>query len=373
MLRSEIHGMIDLAERLLAAGEVGVVATLFSARGSTYRPLGSMMVAGPGSMSAGGVSGGCLEEYIARHGRLLAMESRGCMLSFDTDPDAADADKPTLGCGGAIEVLVERLTVEHVNFLHDLAAAHERDVQSAACCEVIVAEDGAIQVARSAFLASPDICGTISHVGSTSSPRPPRTRLTLFQNAAGRDVRTLIHHVEPMTRLVIFGAGDDVKPLCAIAQSLGWHVTVVDRRARRASPQRFPKIDQLIATQWDQAINNITFTSRTAVLLMTHSLTDDIEILPLLLEIPMAYFGALGPAHRRQWVIDGALTTASLPEDFLERFKGPIGLNLGERSPAGIALAISAEIAAALNGRNARALSQLYGANPLPSPSLRHG
>jgi xanthine/CO dehydrogenase XdhC/CoxF family maturation factor len=328
MLRREVRDMIGLAERLLAAGEVGVLATLFSSRGSTYRPLGSMMVAGPGSMTAGGVSGGCLEEYIARHGRLLVQESRACMLSFDADPDADDTDKPKLGCGGSIEVLVERLTAEHVKFLRDLAAAHERDVASVARCRVTVTRGG--------------------------------------------DVRTLVHRVQPMTRLVILGAGDDVKPLCGIALSLGWHVTVADRRARRASRQRFLEVDQLIAAEWDEAIRQIAFTPRTAVVMMTHNLADDIAILPLLLEKPIVYFGALGPAHRRQWVIDGALATASLPEDFLERFKGPIGLNLGERSPAGIALAIAAEIAAALNERNARPLSDLA-RRSAPLLSTPHG
>jgi xanthine/CO dehydrogenase XdhC/CoxF family maturation factor len=347
MLRREVQDMIDLAERLLAAGEVGVLATLFSSRGSTYRPLGSMMVAGPGSMTAGGVSGGCLEEYIARHGRLLVQESRACMLSFDADPDADDTDKPNLGCGGSIEVLVERLTAEHVKFLRDFGAAHERDAASVACCNVIIAEDGALQVERTAFSA--------------------------FSGIPRGDARTLFHRAPLMTRLVILGAGDDVKPLCAIAMSLGWHVTVVDRRARRATRQRFPEVDQLIAAGWDEAIEKIAFSPRTAVVMMTHSVADDIAILPLLLEKPMAYFGALGPAHRRQWVIDGALATASLSEEFLERFKGPIGLNLGECSPAGIALAIAAEITAALNERSARPLSDLARGSSSPARITLHG
>ena len=92
---------------------------------------------------------------------------------------------------------------------------------------------------------------------------------------------------------------------------------------------------------------------------MTHSLSDDIELLPLLRDKQMFYVGALGPAHRRQWVIDGAMATTSLPEAFIDRFKGPIGLNLGERSAVGIAVAISAEILAILNDRNARPLSDL--------------
>src|SRR5258707_1167916 len=66
-MKRELPGMIALAERLLASDTPGTLAILFSARGSTYRTLGSMMVSLPG-IRAGGVSGGCLEEYVARAG-----------------------------------------------------------------------------------------------------------------------------------------------------------------------------------------------------------------------------------------------------------------------------------------------------------------
>ena len=215
MIRSELRDMIDLAERLLAADELAVLATLFSSNGSTYRRLGSMMVAGPGSISAGGVSGGCLEEYIARHGRALVHETNAVMLSFDADPDADDADKPKLGCGGSIEVLVERLSSHHLEFLRRIAAAYESDEGSTVACRVDEQPDGAMVVHRDLGSSIPGLDG-------------PRHRW-------------LVYDIEPMTRLVIFGAGDDVKPLCETARSLGWHVTVADRRARRASRKRFPR------------------------------------------------------------------------------------------------------------------------------------
>src|SRR3954451_5567938 len=102
MTRPELSDMIALAERLLAADEIGVLATLFSSDGSTYRPLGAMMVSGPGSISAGGVSGGCVEEYVARHGRTRVQQRPSAVLSFDADPDGG-GDRPSLGCGGSIE------------------------------------------------------------------------------------------------------------------------------------------------------------------------------------------------------------------------------------------------------------------------------
>src|SRR5438477_1631497 len=106
MTRNELSEMIALGERLITAGEPAVLATLFAANGSTYRPLGSMMLGGPSSaLTAGGVSGGCLEDFIAHRGRALTDQQPTIMLSFDADPEADHAGVPSLGCGGSIDVL----------------------------------------------------------------------------------------------------------------------------------------------------------------------------------------------------------------------------------------------------------------------------
>jgi xanthine dehydrogenase accessory factor len=337
MTRSELTHMIDLAKRLLAAGEPGVLSTLFTSNGSTYRPLGSMMVSGPPALLAGGISGGCLEQYVARTGRSLTQQQPAAMLSFDADPDHDDGAKPVLGCGGSIEVLVERLTVDHVAFLESFHRAIVSDEPSLATCTIDVCEDQASNVSRSWTQTIDRHC--TEHV----------------ELADG--CRMLVHYIPPMTRLVIFGAGDDVQPLCTMARGLGWNVTVVDRRARLATASRFADADQVIGDDWAAAVEQIKFAPHTAAVLMTHSLVDDIEILPLLQDKPMFYVGSLGPEHRREWLIDGALKTMNLSETFVANFRGPIGLNLGDRTATGIAVSITAEIISQLNHRNPTSLS----------------
>src|SRR3954464_5295780 len=105
-MRTELPELIALAQRLLDNNEPAVLATLFAANGSSYRSLGSMMVGGPPGAVAGGVSGGCLEEYIVRHGREITHDRDAVLLSFDTgSAEDIDDPKPVLGCGGSIEVL----------------------------------------------------------------------------------------------------------------------------------------------------------------------------------------------------------------------------------------------------------------------------
>src|SRR3954470_23208756 len=116
-MRSELPQLISLARRLLDNNEPGTLATLFCANGSTYRSLGSMMVGGPPGAITGGVSGGGLEEDIKRQGRELTWDHGAVVLSFDIGTDDTGETRPTLGCGGSIDVLVERLTSDHLEHL----------------------------------------------------------------------------------------------------------------------------------------------------------------------------------------------------------------------------------------------------------------
>jgi xanthine dehydrogenase accessory factor len=351
-MRTELPRLIALAQRLLDAGVPGTLSTLVSANGSSYRSLGSMMVGGPPGAVAGSVSGGCLEDYIARHGREMTRRRDAVLLSFDTGgADDADDAKPVLGCGGSIEVLVERLTRGHLEHLRRLASAYDGDVASLTTCTIEPTPDAAnVTVAQrwgrpdesdpSAALARLAFCDRRSYCGATRG-----------------DARTLVQYVPPLTRLVIFGAGDDARPVCDLARSLGWHVTVADRRARRARSDHFPSADVVIAAPWEHAVRQIRFTANTALVLMTHSLPDDAVLLPLLADRPFAYAGVLGPAHRRDALLELAAHAGAINDDFVARLRGPIGLDLGDRSPAGIAVSVVSEILAHLHDRQARPMS----------------
>jgi xanthine dehydrogenase accessory factor len=350
-MRQELPDIIALADRILASEVGGTLATLFSASGSTYRTLGSMMVGLPG-MHAGGVSGGCLEEYVNRHAAVATRDRAAALLAFTTDP-TAEHDVPVPGCGGAIEILVERLTPDHVRLLTELAAGYDRDEPSLLVC-IVERSRGAIAVTREWLRQGDDWDGAPRELSRMCRDVAVdgRSRHATWDSATA----TLVQYIPALTRLVIFGAGDDARPLCDVGRSLGWHVTVADRRARLATEARFPTADQVLAADWDEAVDALRFTPRTAAVLMTHSLDDDARVLSRLAGRPLSYLGALGPAHRRQWLLEAAAEDAPLDEAFATAVRGPIGLDLGDRSPAGIAVAVAAEILARFNDRHPRPL-----------------
>jgi xanthine/CO dehydrogenase XdhC/CoxF family maturation factor len=359
-MNGELAAMIALAERLVASDTPGTLSTLFSARGSTYRTLGAMMVSLPG-MHAGGISGGCLEEHVARAGERATRNTSAVMLRFSTHPDSDD-DTPVLGCGGSIDLLVERLTPDHVTLLEQLASASERDEYSLLACVVkrvgqslsvtrewLRPADGRSPAKAGHYVRSlPElarICGDVAREGKSCHA------------TVDSDTDVLVQYVPPLTRLLIFGAGDDARPLCDIGSSLGWHVSVADRRARLATRARFPHAHAVLAADWDEAVDALGFSPRTAAVLMTHSLEDDARVLSLLSRRQLSYIGALGPAHRRQWLLEEvAALGGRLNDDVRLKLRGPIGLDLGDRSAVGIAVAVAAEILAELNARDAQPL-----------------
>lgn len=355
-MRTELPQLIDLADRLLEHREPAILATLFSSRGSSYRSLGSMMVGGPPTIAAGGVSGGCLEEYVLRHGREMTRDRAAVLISFDTGgADDVDDAKPVLGCGGSIDILVERLNPGHVEFLRNLAEAHLADTAALMTCTVTTDDSGeVIDVTRR--WGRPHGARSLTDLAH----RAMQERCSFSQpRAVGSNERTLVQYIPPLTRLVLFGAGKDARPVCDLAHSLGWHVIVVDHSARRARAEHFPAAAAVVAMPWDQAVEQIVFTPHAAAVLLTHSMVDDATLLSLLAEKPVGYIGMLGPAHRRDAIIGIAKNNGSpLPDDLLARLRGPIGLNLGDRSAPGIAIALIAEIMAELNERDARPLSE---------------
>jgi xanthine/CO dehydrogenase XdhC/CoxF family maturation factor len=319
-----------------------------------------MMVSSPG-MRAGGISGGCLEEYVTRVGERATRSVSAVMLRFTTHPDSDD-DIPILGCGGSIEVLVERLTPQHVTLLEQLSGAAQNDECSLLAC--VVTRQGESLSVRREWLRPGQRCEVTRGVDLARLRDEVIGKAESTHKVVTPDTEVLVQYLPPVTRLVIFGAGDDARPLCDVAALLGWHVSVVDRRGRLATRARFPNAQVVIAADWDEAVDAVTCSSRTAAVLMTHSLDDDARVLALLSRRPLAYMGALGPAHRREWLLEQASEVAARADGVQQiRLHGPIGLDLGDRSAAGIAVAVTAEILAELNGRDAQPLDTAVAAN----------
>jgi xanthine/CO dehydrogenase XdhC/CoxF family maturation factor len=186
-------------------------------------------------------------------------------------------------------------------------------------------------------------------------PVPLRRRNHGVDVAPGVVEVAWLPHV-PEERLAIFGAGHVAIPLCALASTVGYAVTVVDDRARFATAERFPGAREIIVRDFVEAIACVGMTPWTNVVLVTRGHEHDETCLAQVAASPARYVGMIG-SRRRVKVVYDRLRLAGVSADALDRVHAPIGLDLGGRSPAEIALAILAEMVLVRRGGTGLRLS----------------
>ncbi len=159
------------------------------------------------------------------------------------------------------------------------------------------------------------------------------------------DVHVFIETYAPPPRLLIVGGVHTAIPLAQYARILGFRVIIVDGRGRFATRERFPDVDELIVEWPDDAIPRLQIDQSTYVVVLTHDPKFDLPTLKALSTTKPRYIGAMGSREtRRQHMAE--LRAQGVSDEFLQTVYGPVGLDLGGRSPAEMALAIMAQIIA---------------------------
>jgi xanthine dehydrogenase accessory factor len=145
----------------------------------------------------------------------------------------------------------------------------------------------------------------------------------------------------PAPRLLIVGAVHIAQALAGMAATAGFEVVVIDPRGAFASPARFPGVQ--LCDDWpDEALQCLGLDSATALVALSHDPKLDDPALQLALPSELFYIGALGSRRTHEKRVQ-RLTEAGLG-GYLGRIHSPIGLDLGGRAPAEIAVSILAEI-----------------------------
>lgn len=151
-----------------------------------------------------------------------------------------------------------------------------------------------------------------------------------------------INVFNPPLRLVVVGAVHTAQALVPMAAIAGYDVTVLDPRGAFATPERFPDITLL--TDWpDEVLPGFGLDERTAVVALTHDPKIDDPALTAALRSSCFYIGALGSKRTHAGRLE-RLAAHGFDENELGRIHGPIGLDLGGRGTAEIAIAILAEM-----------------------------
>jgi xanthine/CO dehydrogenase XdhC/CoxF family maturation factor len=282
----------------------------------------------------GSVSGGCLEEDILERARKVAESGSPQLAIYDTTSENDLVWGVGLGCHGVVQVLIERLPIRPA--WADAIARNLKEGQPSKLA-VIWHSDGAASVGT--YLFDNDL------ITNTSSER----------ESPGIYLET----VGPPPRLVIFGAGDDARPLSRLAKEIGWAVTVADPRPAFATAGRFPDADRLVCAPPAELVDRAAPGVGALAVVMTHRYVHDLPILSSLLSRPVAFLGLLGPRKRAEKILDDIASSGFDVTHYMrEHLHAPVGLDIGGDSPDEVALSIVAEIQAVLAGRDGRPLRE---------------
>jgi xanthine dehydrogenase accessory factor len=152
----------------------------------------------------------------------------------------------------------------------------------------------------------------------------------------------------PPLDLVVVGAAHIAQPLIIMAREAGYGARVIDPRTAFATPSRFPGVP--ISHDYpDEALAKTPLGPRSAVVFLSHDPKIDDPGLIAALRSDCFYIGTLG-SKKTQAARAARMQAAGFDEATLRRIHGPVGLDIGARSPAEIAVSILAEMTLVLRG-----------------------
>ncbi|AJP58341.1 hypothetical protein UC34_17995 [Pandoraea vervacti] len=295
------------------AGFFVTLGTVVRTWGSAPRPVGSMLAIREDGHLVGSVSGGCVEDdLVARIRAGDWPQDRPQVTRYGVT--AEEAHRFGLPCGGTLQLVLEPVRdTSRIEELLDTIGKFRLVVRE------LDMKTGAVRMAPGHHTPSVEFDG-----------------------------ERLITSHGPRHRLIVIGAGQLSKYVASMASALDYHVIVCDPRSEYADEWQVPGTE-LSREMPDDLIVRLQLDSHSAVLTLTHDpKLDDMALLEAL-KSPAFYIGAIGSrvnnARRRE-----RLSLFDLSTTEIERLHGPVGMHLGARTPAEIAVAILAEMTAIKNG-----------------------
>ena len=303
--------VLEQARDWLAAGRKVWIVTVIETWGSAPRPPGALLAMRDDGLVVGSVSGGCVEDDLIERVRTGERVDKPSLIVYGISKD--EAARFGLPCGGTLRLVQEPLL--DASWIDQIL---ERTGKHGLVARVLDIDNGRWSI-------------------------EPATRDDSFRF----DGRTMRAVFGPRWRMLIIGAGQLSRVLAQMAQVLDFDVTCCDPREEYYLTWDIPGTHFTKEMPDDVALG-MQLDPHSAVVAVTHDpKLDDLALLEAL-KSQAFYVGALGSrantAARKERLAMFELT----PQE-IARLHGPIGLDIGSKTPAEIAISILAEIIAVRN------------------------
>ena len=340
-----------------AAGRPAALATLVAAAGTTPKKAGATMwVSEDGALLGSVTIGGCVDSRVIERAEAVVASGRPELLRMTLGDE--DAWELGLTCGGEVDVLVQRVNPVSAEEPSVVAYRAARTAYDAGRASIVVARlDGRLE--RLAVDEDGTTVGTLGeeqldgHAMELARVRLAGAQLSGVDSVTidGEEVPLFFERLAPPESVIIYGASHVAMSLANFARELGMRTVIVDGRERMATRTRFPTADEIHVGMPSEIAEQLHTTQRSYIVLLAHDYKYELPVLREVLRSSAAYVGMLG-SRRRGETIRSMLRDEGFTMAELNRLRTPIGLAIGAKSAAEIALAIAAEIVAVREGRN---------------------
>jgi len=304
------------------AGRGAALATVMQTWGSAPRQAGSQLaISGEGEMM-GSVSGGCVEGAVVTEALAALADGRPRVLSYGVSDDSAF--EVGLACGGTIRILVE-----------PVGRAMPEDKLAA----IVAARAARRPIAYGIQMET----WSRRLIDPSDKAIAPRFRADRSGMESDGEFIALFN---PPLRMAVIGAVHIAQALLPMARVAGFDPVLIDPRSAFAAQVRFP--GETIMEDWpDEALAALGLDARWAVVTLTHDEKIDDPAIRAALASDAFYLGCLGSPRTHARRLE-RLRAKGVSEDRLALIHAPIGLDIGARTPAEIAVAVLAQIVARL-------------------------
>ena len=159
----------------------------------------------------------------------------------------------------------------------------------------------------------------------------------------GGSMTVFVDVIEPKPKMVIVGSGHIALPTCKVAEILGFEITVVDNNFATATKDRFPNAKIICRENFEEALKEAVVDRNSHIVIVYGEPLFDLSALRRFVNEEFAFLGILGSSGKIAELKD-ILKKEGVTAEKIYKIKGPIGLDIGAKTPEEIAVSIVAEL-----------------------------
>jgi xanthine dehydrogenase accessory factor len=324
--------LLDSIIKSLEQGQPAVLGTIVASSGSAPRTSGARMLTLADGSLAGTVGGGVVEGACQAESRKM-LENGELYSEFQFQLTAEEAAESGMVCGGAVRVLLNRISPAELDLFASLRTAYRHGERP-------------ILVTLLPYGNTPPSLAMVGQEGTTI-PASIMNQAAAYNKRIAAVITDGRHcaFIEPLVppgTVHIAGAGHVGLAVADLADYVGFNCIVIDDRNDFADPGRFPKAKEVrVISHFTDCLQGLG--PEDYVVIVTRGHQFDRDVLAQALKTQAGYIGMIGSSKKRQAVYDSLLETGFNEED-LKRIYSPIGLDIGSDTPQEIGLSIVAEL-----------------------------